>query len=162
MPDGTIGVPDIRDAERLQGFPAKWSTPAEEVASPRFRWRLVGNAVTVEVAEWLGTRIAKMDGSGQTRTNTATTWKGTGWPSAAYGEPCGHRTPVISSEWPVCRKRENLAAFLRYPLEPLSYKAAEGFRTRLAKSRLHYEKDFMRDLERHCDRMRRASNRGDQ
>lgn len=161
MPDGTIGVPDIRDAERLQGFPSGWTRPAEDVTSHRFRWRLVGNAVTTSVAEWLGNCITRMGVSKQTHIEAATTWKSNGWPQAAYGKPGNDWTPVASSEWPVCRKTEHLAAFLRYPLAPLSYKAAEGFRTRLARSRLHYETDFMRNLERHCERMKRASNRGD-
>jgi DNA (cytosine-5)-methyltransferase 1 len=32
FPDGTVASPDIRDAERFQGFPADWTKPAEEVA----------------------------------------------------------------------------------------------------------------------------------
>lgn len=32
MPDGQVVMPDIRDAERLQGFPANWTKPAEKVA----------------------------------------------------------------------------------------------------------------------------------
>ena len=54
MPDGRLIKPDIRDAERLQGFPENWTKCAEMQA----RWPLVGNAVSVPVAEWLGHRIA--------------------------------------------------------------------------------------------------------
>ncbi|MGF1658431.1 MAG: DNA cytosine methyltransferase [Rubrimonas sp.] len=59
MPDGSVIKPDIRDAERLQGFPEDWTAPAERVARPSARWALVGNAVTVPAAEWLGARIAR-------------------------------------------------------------------------------------------------------
>ncbi len=161
MPDGTIGVPDIIDGERLQGFPSSWTVPAEDAASHRFRWRLVGNAVSTPVAEWLGTLITRMDDSKPTHIETATTWRGNGWPQAAYGSPGKQKTPVTSTEWPICRKRVHLLSFLRHPLIPLSYRASEGFRTRLAKSRLHYEKDFMSDLERHCERMKHSSSVGE-
>jgi len=55
---GIIGTPDIRDAERFQGFPPGWTS----AAAPRgkrqgARWKLVGNAVTVTLACWLGRRL---------------------------------------------------------------------------------------------------------
>jgi DNA (cytosine-5)-methyltransferase 1 len=56
LPDGQIVTPDIRDAERLQGFPEDWTKPAENVGRASLRWSLVGNAVTVPVAEWLDVR----------------------------------------------------------------------------------------------------------
>ena len=33
-------LPDIRDAERMQGFPEDWTKPAEKVARKNVRWRL--------------------------------------------------------------------------------------------------------------------------
>jgi DNA (cytosine-5)-methyltransferase 1 len=48
-----------RECERLQGFPDDWTRYAAdglEIAdSPRYR--MLGNAVTVPVAEWIGRRI---------------------------------------------------------------------------------------------------------
>jgi hypothetical protein len=44
---------DARDAERLQGFTADWTAPAERVGRASMRWSLVGNAV----AAWLGERL---------------------------------------------------------------------------------------------------------
>ena len=32
LPSGVYVTPDLRDTERLQGFPADWTAPAEEVA----------------------------------------------------------------------------------------------------------------------------------
>jgi DNA (cytosine-5)-methyltransferase 1 len=53
-----IGTLDIRDAERLQGLQAGWTeATAEDHRSERVRWRLVGNAVSVPVSEWLGRRL---------------------------------------------------------------------------------------------------------
>ncbi|MFM8818863.1 MAG: DNA cytosine methyltransferase, partial [Phycisphaerales bacterium] len=31
FPDGRLGTPDIRDAERMQGFPSGWTSPANKV-----------------------------------------------------------------------------------------------------------------------------------
>jgi DNA (cytosine-5)-methyltransferase 1 len=157
MPDGSIGTPDIRDAERLQGFPSNWTKPAEEVCSPRHRWRLVGNAVTTKVAEWLGRILSAVERGTPASSNKA--WPVSGWPSAAYGSPRGARSLVVSSEWPVYNRCEHLTAFLHYPLTPLSYRAAEGFRSRLARSSLHHDAEFMRDLERHCGESKPAPKR---
>ena len=49
FPNGLVGSPDIRDAERLQGFPEDWTKAAEDVAKASARWKMVGNAVTVDV-----------------------------------------------------------------------------------------------------------------
>ena len=59
LPDGRFVTPDIRDAERLQGFAVDWTRPAETVRRRSFRWKLVGNAVSVPVAKWVGDRLAK-------------------------------------------------------------------------------------------------------
>src|SRR5207249_10844106 len=57
--DRIILTPDIRDAERLQGFSANWTLPALEGDTVRkgARWRLVGNAVSVPVERWVGERL---------------------------------------------------------------------------------------------------------
>ena len=58
FPLGLVGKPDVRDAERMQGFVADWTQPAESVVRAGHRWHLVGNAVTVDVATWIGERLA--------------------------------------------------------------------------------------------------------
>src|SRR5262249_20991097 len=62
LSDGSIVTPEIRDAERLQGFAADWTKPAASVSSRGVRWRLVGNAVTTRVSEWLGNALAEVCG----------------------------------------------------------------------------------------------------
>ncbi len=54
--DRAIATPDIRDAERVQGFSADWTHPALSYGrrTRHLRWRLVGNAVSVPVARWVG------------------------------------------------------------------------------------------------------------
>src|SRR5205085_1161789 len=48
MPNGAIVKPDIRDLERMQGFDVDWTKPAERIVRKGHRWKLVGNAVTVD------------------------------------------------------------------------------------------------------------------
>ena len=60
FPDGLIATPDLRDAERLQGFDLDWTAPASNSGQRRgsgSRWKLVGNAVSVPVARWVGERL---------------------------------------------------------------------------------------------------------
>jgi len=45
------------ECERLQGFPDGWT----EGLSDSARYRCLGNAVTVNVAEWIGKRLVRMD-----------------------------------------------------------------------------------------------------
>ncbi len=59
LPDGSIKTPEIRDAERSQGFVADWTAPAVDDPKRRNgpRWKLVGNAVSVPLAKWVGRRL---------------------------------------------------------------------------------------------------------
>jgi DNA (cytosine-5)-methyltransferase 1 len=50
---------DSREAEALQGFPRGWTAGF----SRSRRRRMLGNAVTVDVAEWIGRRIIEHEGS---------------------------------------------------------------------------------------------------
>jgi DNA (cytosine-5)-methyltransferase 1 len=51
------------ECERLQGFPddwTRWTADGREI-SDSHRYRMMGNAVTVSVAEWLGHRLMEVD-----------------------------------------------------------------------------------------------------
>ena len=48
-----------RECERLQGFPDDWTLVDGMKDGPRYR--MMGNAVTVNVAEWIGRRILEVD-----------------------------------------------------------------------------------------------------
>ena len=50
FPSGRIVMPDIRDAERMQGFEDDLDTARRTIAKRGARWKLVGNAVTVTAA----------------------------------------------------------------------------------------------------------------
>lgn len=128
FPNGNIGCPDIRDAERFQGFPEDWTKPAEDIAKPSLRWKLVGNAVTVNTVAWIAQKIIhpqEYDFSNDKKLR-----KGTKWPSAAWGMD-GKRYISSSTLYPVEKKEIQLTDFLKYPCKPLSLKAAQGFEHRL-------------------------------
>jgi DNA (cytosine-5)-methyltransferase 1 len=144
---GTFITPDIRDAERLQGFPANWTKPAEkEKSGKRQRWRLVGNAVCVPMAEWLASRLIRQVEFEQSTVEHIK--EEAPWPRAAWGHE-GQRGVSAVSEWPVHRDYQNLSGFLNYPGAPLSKKAAGGFLSRLEASQLRYDPIFAANLRQH-------------
>lgn len=138
---GEFGTPDIRDAERLQGFPVDWTLPAASLPGAKRgqRWKLVGNAVSVPVAEWVGRRLAN-PGTAPTLSGTPLR-SGSPWPRAAWGQD-GRVYAVPVSMWPVARPAPSLAQFLQFPLAPLSLRAAQGFMNRMEISSLKFEPAF--------------------
>jgi len=150
LPNGEVVTPDIRDAERLQGFPAGWTKPAERVAKKGVRWKLVGNAVSVPAAAWVGRRLARpgrvlefaTSPMGQSRR----------WPTAAWNVGTG-RMSVAASEWPVKNRYTSLIAFLRYEGSPLSAKATSGFLRRTEIAKLRFPPGFIQALKEHLQKM---------
>jgi DNA (cytosine-5)-methyltransferase 1 len=150
-----IGTLDIRDAERLQGLQAGWTEPgAEDNRSERVRWRLVGNAVSVPVAEWLGRRLQESgayDDSQDPELNAVGAW-----PPAAWGSR-GRKYAANVSSRPIRTAYRGLGSFLRYPVVPLSARASAGFYTRALSSTLRFEDGFLNDVAHHLERMRRQA-----
>lgn len=149
---GRIVTPDIRDAERLQGFPVGWTTPAETDSRRRRtdRWKLVGNAVSVPVARWVGERAQTTetyDSSRDERLDEASPW-----PKAAWGE-LGQRFRVNVSMWPVAYPRPHLHDFLQFEQNPLSARATAGFLKRAARGRLRIPEDLICEAEAHLATM---------
>lgn len=144
--DGSIVTPDLRDAERLQGFSANWTKPAESQGTRGSRWRLVGNAVTTNVSEWLGHALANGQSPGPE--NTEALKKSDPWPAAAMGHD-GVRFAVAASKWPKKGKVKSIEEFLRYEPRPLSYRATSGFWERLQASPLNYPANFAKALKAH-------------
>jgi DNA (cytosine-5)-methyltransferase 1 len=147
FPDGRVVTPDIRDAERLQGFEVDWTTPARSVTKAGHRWKMVGNAVSVEAAAWLGRRIAEPG-----EVLPLDEWLlpvGKAWPSAAYNIGLG-RVGVAASTWPVAVPRASLAEFLEYEPAPLSLRATLGFLDRCRRGNLRFPKGFIEKLEAHA------------
>ena len=147
-----IVVPEIRDAERLQGFPVDWTLPAVEAGARKgARWKLVGNAVSVPVAEWLGARLAS-PGEWHPATEEPV---GSSWPAAAWGRD-GGAVVVDRSHWPQPERRPGLLDFLQYDPLPLSERATRGFLERTSRSSLRFHEGFLAGVADHLERVQTA------
>ena len=149
LPNGEgIVLPDIRDAERLQGFDADWTLPAVDHGFRKgVRWKLVGNAVSVPVSRWLGDRLRI---ARRYSDDTACNIRGV-WPTAAWGDN-GTAYVANASQWPTAAPRQHLLEFLEHPTTPLSVRATAGFLRRAARSSLRFPEGFLADVEAHLER----------
>lgn len=154
LPDGRVVTPEIRDAERLQGFAADWTKPAEAVGKRGLRWKLVGNAVSVPVAKWLGTRLANPADFDLAAHRPLLA--GTSWPTAAWNVGEGRHAASIS-EWPKQYKMPRLEAFLRFEPQLLSPRATAGFIQRAKRGSLHFPEGFLDALDAHLRRVSAAA-----
>lgn len=146
LTDGTIRIPEIRDAERLQGLPADWTAPAVDDPTRKNgpRWKLVGNAVSVPVAQWVGRRLAADVIHDPIRGSRI--GPGTRWPRAAWGErQKAFAAPV--GMWPERHSYEHLEQFIGFPLTPLSKRALSGFLSRARRSTLHFPDGLLETVE---------------
>jgi DNA (cytosine-5)-methyltransferase 1 len=146
LPSGEIVLPDIRDAERLQGFDIDWTEPAETVTRPGHRWKLVGNAVTVAVSAWIGGRLAQP--GGYDPSGDELLQRRGAWPRAAWGAD-GKRYESHVSAWPCRLPVPRLEKFLRFPTRRLSPKAAAGFYSRAQRAKLRFPAGFLDLVQQH-------------
>ena len=114
------------------------------------RWKLIGNAVSVPMAKWVGTRLRK-PGYYDPYLDSLIA-PNSKWPTAAWGEN-GARYQVDISEWPKCYTYTPLVDFLKFPTSALSLKATSGFYSRLGRSSLRRPVAFDTALETHVERM---------
>ena len=105
VPDGEQGrrfvKPGVEDAEAMQGFPRGW-TDMEAFGARRNgpRWKLVGNAVTVGVSEWVARRLAD---PGDVLCDEEL-WDGAGtWPTAAWGRTGRSGASALPNSQSTCR-----------------------------------------------------------
>lgn len=153
MPAGGIVTPSIRDAERMQGFEPDWTKSSELVERASARWSLVGSAVSVPVAKWLGDRLQSPGKFAPTRIEVFPD-KGK-LPRAAFGSAKEGRFSVAISADPVGVRGPQLSQFLEVPSKPLSARAAAGFYDRAshADTRLRFADGFLDAVKRHRDSM---------
>lgn len=148
LPDGLVVTPDIRDAERLQGFDEDWTLPAVGVARQSTRWALVGNAVSTPVAKWLGDKL-KTPSTYDTERDRPLK-EGGSWPAAARFDGFLRKAVDIGAI-PVWHDRPPLAEFLRHPGKPLSVRATRGFLQRTERSSLRFVSGFQDRIRAHLD-----------
>jgi DNA (cytosine-5)-methyltransferase 1 len=150
LPSGEIVTPGITDAERLQGFSRDWTAPAVTAPGVRagHRWKLVGNAVSVRMATWVGGRLAD---PADAELPEESPLSGHRWPTAAWGR-AGHAYRVPVSTWPIHAPYEDLRWFLD-DAQLLSARATAGFLRRAARGTLRFPPGFLADVENHLLRM---------
>lgn len=148
LPSGQVVTPDIRDAERLQGFDEDWTLPATEAARASIRWSLVGNAVSTPVARWLGEKL-KTPGVYEPERDRPLRRVGS-WPAAARFDGTKRKAVEISA-FPVWVERPSLTDFLRYPGKPLSARATRGFLERTQRSSLRFVTGFQDRIRAHLE-----------
>lgn len=157
LPNAELGsrivTPPIEGAERLQGFPRGWTKPAEEVSDRKgTRWKLVGNAVTTGVAEWVGNRIAN---PGEPMLEGGAMQEGDRWPLAAFGAK-GKVWKVDLSMWPTRERYRHLAPTSEVRRgTPLSARATAGFLDRAQRGSLRFADGFLDDVAEHLSFMKR-------
>ena len=146
---GRAGTPTIRDAERLQGFPAGWTDVTLEGRPVRegARWTMVGNAVSVPVAEWLGQILAGPRRLSPLPDRLSPFPEASALPTAAFGDSRG-RWAVASSTHVMVPEHEPIGEFLQDPLKPLSKKALDGYLARARAGTKRFPDGFLESLEK--------------
>ena len=150
LPNGEIVTPDIRDAERLQGFRPDWTEPAGRVGRASFRWSLIGNAVTQPVAAWVGERLMRPGVFDRSRDAALSS---RAWPKAARFDGAV-RQEVHVSDHPVQLRRDSLDGFLHMEPSLLSARATAGFLSRIEKSSLRFVPGFKDRVRAHLTHVR--------
>lgn len=150
--------PSVEDAEAMQGFDRGW-TNVEHLSSRRNgpRWKLVGNAVTVGVSRWVGSRLLS---PGDPVVELRDWEPGRGaWPAAAAGSAGRIRVPVDLSEFPTHEGYNHLAQMIdASAAEALSLRGAKGFWNRLQQGNLGRYPGFRADVQEHIDALERAQS----
>ena len=153
LPNGRVVTPTIEAAERLQGFPARWTSVPRNPRTRRHRWKLVGNAVSVPVSRWIGNRL--QDPGVYLPVDDCPLDDAKTWPTAAYNVG-GGRLVARVSENPVKFRRARLSAFDTSSWPDLSKRALSGFiaRATAKNARLKYPDGFLTTLIRRRDKMK--------
>ena len=144
FPDGEVLIPDLSACERLQGYAPDWTAPAEDHPTQRnSRWRLVGNAVSVPVAQWVAARInapgAILDFPRVSHRSRRS------WPDAAWNVGEG-RVDVIATDQPLSVDRPSISDFRDTRWSRLSERALSGFIGRAVVGGLRTPEGFLEAL----------------
>ena len=151
LPDGRVVTPPISAVERLQGFKSGWTNSLKGSKKERHRWRLLGNAVSVPVSQWIGKRLSQpvefdLDESMPLDLNK-------GWPDAAWNIGKG-RFVSKASYYPLKRPIGKISSFRTEHWPDLSERALAGFIRRAQESNLRYPPGFLNTLEKELVRRR--------
>ena len=150
----TRRVQPARTAVRTSTLARCW--PGSSIAiRASLRWSLVGNAVSVPVAKWLGRRLAKplpydTARDGELPSNGR-------WPKAARFD--GYRRYAVSiNAYPQWKARPALTEFLKHGGKPLSARATRGFLSRTERAALRFADGFQDRLRSHLYRIEASTS----
>ena len=143
FPDGEVLMPGIAACERLQGFPEEWTLPADGMGARGVRWRLIGNAVSVPVAQWIAERI-KEPGTPR-EFDVSELGDGDRWPDSGWNVGDG-RFRVIASDKPFDARPPSIATFRDASWSRLSDRALNGFIGRAVEGGLRMPAGFLEAL----------------
>lgn len=141
FPDGEVLMPSIRACEQLQGFAGGWTElNNHEPAKKGARWRMVGNAVSVPVARWVGERLK----TGKVILDFKVTPMPTSgrWPDAAWNVGQG-RVVVPASDRPLDLIPRSITEFRDDSWSRLSDRALTGFIRRAEVGGLNLPRGFL-------------------
>jgi DNA (cytosine-5)-methyltransferase 1 len=125
FPDREVLTPSLAACERLQGYAAGWTAPADSVeVSRNSRWRLIGNAVSVPVAKWVAERIRNPGAVLDFPPMPHGTRRA--WPDAAWNVGKG-RVDVVATDKPVAFERQSISRYRDVDWSRLSERALNGF-----------------------------------
>ena len=152
LPSGRVVTPSIEAAERLQGFPAGWTSTIRKPQARKYRWRLVGNAVPVPITRWIGNRLLE-PGVYSSNDDRSLDYSSP-WPTAAYNIGEGGMVAGASQN-PIKSRRGRLSAFDTPSWPDLSYRALSGFVARATSkdTRLNYPEGFLEALIKRREEM---------
>lgn len=150
-------LPSIEDGEELQGFPRGWTEAGYSPVEYDLRWKLIGNAVTTGVGEWVGQQlVAAADGSlpaadlGELVPLGRALERNTRWPKAAIGGPGRPAVQVEVSDRPLSVPMKSLADVVDVTTAPpLSHRATKGFLSRVDEKERRFNAALYSDLEGH-------------
>lgn len=141
FPDGEVLMPSLGACERLQGFPAGWTTCGGDVPrSRRPEWRLIGNAVSIPVARWVAERVKS---PGQLLDYPHKVMEeGQRWPDAAWNAGEG-RFSVQANDKPKTYPMPSISTFRDPSWERLSDRALNGYIKRVKEGGLRVPDGFV-------------------
>ncbi len=138
------GTISITDAERLQGFPSGW-TDVEGVGRVGNRWKMVGNAVSVPLSEWLSRRISNYSEE-HLDLDTSSAKSIGGMPKAAFGGPGQVWSQVNVSTNVLVSEPTPILDFLEDHLVPMSHRALSGYLKRVIEGNKIFPPGFVEAL----------------
>ena len=145
FPDGEVLTPSLQSCEKLQGYPEEWTSVVGGHTGRNPEWRMIGNAVSVPVARWLGEQI--------NTPGTALVFdeveikQGHRWPNAGWNVGQG-RVGIVAGDKPVETRTPSISTFRDSSWSRLSDRALDGFIKRAHEGGLRMPENFLDTLRK--------------